>query len=178
MIVSNARAKPLDPSLPQGYGIVPTGAKVGIDATIPENIPREYYERITPTYAETAKIDDYVNGKKDAAGEPGDEAAVAALAEEIAVAIGKRRCTTPILRRDSPNTISPAPSGNCTKLKSSGRTRADACACAARRARQSRLGSEHAIPTSSMLARGRLPTASTLMPARCRELKRPFVAAA
>src|SRR5580692_10619115 len=26
MIVSNARAKPLDPSLPQGYGVVPTGA--------------------------------------------------------------------------------------------------------------------------------------------------------
>ena len=47
MIVSNARAKPLDPSLPQGYGVVPTGAKVGIDATIPEGIPREYYERIT-----------------------------------------------------------------------------------------------------------------------------------
>jgi len=47
MVVGNARAKPLDPSLPQGYGVVPTGAKVGIDATIPEGIPREYYERIT-----------------------------------------------------------------------------------------------------------------------------------
>jgi len=55
MIVSNARAKPLDPSLPQGYGTVPTGAKVGIDATIPENIPREYYERITYAYAGSAK---------------------------------------------------------------------------------------------------------------------------
>ena len=53
MIVSNARAKPLDPSLPQGYGVVPTGAKVGIDATIPEGIPREYYERITYAYADT-----------------------------------------------------------------------------------------------------------------------------
>src|SRR6516165_5899904 len=89
MVVGNARAKPLDPSLPQGYGVVPTGAKVGIDATIPEGIPREHYERITYAYAERAKIDDYVNGKKDAAGEPGDEAAVAALADEIAVAIGK-----------------------------------------------------------------------------------------
>ncbi len=85
MIVSNARAKPLDPSLPQGYGVVPTGAKVGIDATIPENIPREYYERITYAYADRAKIDDYVGGKKDAAGEAGDEAAVAALgARDIA----------------------------------------------------------------------------------------------
>src|SRR5499427_6104178 len=89
MIVTNARAKPLDPSLPQGSGVVPTGAKVGIDATIPEGIPKEHYERITYAYADSAKIDDYVNGKKDAAGEPGDEAAVAALADEIAVAIGK-----------------------------------------------------------------------------------------
>ena len=57
MIVGNARAKPLDPSLPQGYGVVPTGAKVGIDATIPEGIPHEYYERITYAYADRAKID-------------------------------------------------------------------------------------------------------------------------
>ena len=83
MIVSNARAKPLDPSLPQGYGVVPTGAKVGIDATIPEGIPREYYERITYAYAETARIDDYVKGKKDAAGQSGDDKAIAALAKEI-----------------------------------------------------------------------------------------------
>src|ERR1700691_5905904 len=84
MIVANARAKPLDPSLPQGYGVVPTGAKVGIDATIPENSPREYYERITYAYADRAKIDDYVNGKADAAGEAGDAAAVAAPAAQIA----------------------------------------------------------------------------------------------
>jgi 2,5-furandicarboxylate decarboxylase 1 len=89
MIVSNARAKPLDPSLPQGYGTVPTGAKVGIDATIPENIPREYYERITYAYAETAKIADYVSGKKDKAGEAGDDASVVALADKIAAAIEK-----------------------------------------------------------------------------------------
>ena len=89
MIVSNARAKPLDPSLPQGYGVVPTGAKVGIDATIPEGIPREYYERITYAYAESAKIDDYVNGKKDAAGARGDEKAIAALAQQILDVIAK-----------------------------------------------------------------------------------------
>src|SRR5581483_7834333 len=83
MIVSNARAKPLDPSLPQGFGVVPTGAKVGIDATIPENIPREYYERITYAYAERAKIDDYVNGKRDAAGEAGDERVVEDVAAKI-----------------------------------------------------------------------------------------------
>ena len=89
MIVTNARAKPLDPSLPQGYGVVPTGAKVGIDATIPEGIPREYYERITYAYADRAKIADYVNGKADAAGEAGDEAAVDALAAKILDAIAQ-----------------------------------------------------------------------------------------
>src|SRR5439155_22943594 len=76
LLVGNARAKPLDPSLPQGFGVVPTGAKVGIDATIPEGIPREHYERITYAYAEKARIDDYVNGKADAAGRAGDDAEV------------------------------------------------------------------------------------------------------
>src|SRR6202166_2034751 len=89
MIVTHARAKPLDPSLPQGFGVVPTGAKVGIDATIPEGIPREHYERITYAYAERAKIDDYVNGKVDRAGDGGDPTAVAALAEKILAAIDR-----------------------------------------------------------------------------------------
>jgi 2,5-furandicarboxylate decarboxylase 1 len=89
MVVSNARAKPLDPSLPQGYGVVPTGAKVGIDATIPEGIPREYYERITYAYADRAKIGDYINGKADAAGLMGDDIEVAALADKILQTIAK-----------------------------------------------------------------------------------------
>jgi 2,5-furandicarboxylate decarboxylase 1 len=87
MIVGNARAKPLDPSLPQGFGVVPTGAKIGIDATIPEGIPREHYERITYAYADTAKIDDYAAGKRDEEGRAGGDAEVAALAEEIFRAI-------------------------------------------------------------------------------------------
>jgi 2,5-furandicarboxylate decarboxylase 1 len=90
MIVSNARAKPLDPSLPQGYGVVPTGAKVGIDATIPEGIPREYYERITYAHADRARIADYIGGKTDAAGIAGDDAEVASLAEKILAAIEKQ----------------------------------------------------------------------------------------
>jgi 2,5-furandicarboxylate decarboxylase 1 len=89
MIVSNARAKPLDPSLPQGFGVVPTGAKVGIDATIPEGIPKEHYERITYAYAETARIDDYVNGKADKQGESGDDAVAAVLSNQILDAIAK-----------------------------------------------------------------------------------------
>jgi 2,5-furandicarboxylate decarboxylase 1 len=87
MIVGNARAKPLDPSLPQGFGVVPTGAKVGIDATIPEGIPREHYERITYAYADKAKIDDYVSGKADEAGKAGDPQAVERLADKILQAI-------------------------------------------------------------------------------------------
>src|SRR5512145_200965 len=47
LIVSNARAKPLDPSLPLPiHGKIPTTAKMGIDATIPENIPADRYKRI------------------------------------------------------------------------------------------------------------------------------------
>jgi 2,5-furandicarboxylate decarboxylase 1 len=88
MIVTNARAKPLDPSLAETpVGVVPTTAKVGIDATIPEGIPRERYERITYAYADSARIDDYVAGKADAAGASGDERAIEALADDILAAI-------------------------------------------------------------------------------------------
>jgi UbiD family decarboxylase len=84
MIVTEARGKPLDPSLaPRPPGVVPTTAKVGIDATISEGIPRERFERISYAYAETAKIDDYLSGKADAPGKGGDDAAVAALADKI-----------------------------------------------------------------------------------------------
>jgi 2,5-furandicarboxylate decarboxylase 1 len=65
-VIPGARAKPLDPSLPiVPPGMVPTGAKVGIDATIGEGIPRERFERISYAYADRAKINDYVAGKVD-----------------------------------------------------------------------------------------------------------------
>jgi 2,5-furandicarboxylate decarboxylase 1 len=84
MIITEARGKPLDPSLaPRPPGVVPTTAKVGIDATISEGIPRERFERISYAYAETAKIDDYLGGKADTPGKGGDDAAVAALADKI-----------------------------------------------------------------------------------------------
>jgi 2,5-furandicarboxylate decarboxylase 1 len=88
-VIPGARAKPLDPSLPQGAGVVPVGAKVGIDATIPEGIPLEHYERITYAYADTAKVEDYVNGKKDVVGKAGDEQDVEALGQKILAAIGE-----------------------------------------------------------------------------------------
>jgi len=91
LIVTNARGKPLDPSLPPTPpGVVPTTAKVGIDATIGEGIPKERYERIAYAYADTAKIADYVKGKADAAASAGDDRAVATLADEILKAIAAK----------------------------------------------------------------------------------------
>jgi 2,5-furandicarboxylate decarboxylase 1 len=86
VIIPGARAKPLDPSLPvTPPGVVPTGAKVGVDATIGEGIPRERFERIAYAYADRAKIGDYVKGKAD--GRPKtaghNESAVVKLAKEI-----------------------------------------------------------------------------------------------
>ena len=46
VIISGGRAKPLDPSLPRTGGPLVT-AKMGIDATIPDEVPRERYTRIT-----------------------------------------------------------------------------------------------------------------------------------
>jgi 2,5-furandicarboxylate decarboxylase 1 len=90
VVIPGARAKPLDPSLAvTPPGIVPTGAKVGIDATIGEGIPRERFERIAYAYADTAKIADYVKGKADKAPSTlnPDDKTVAALAEKIHKAI-------------------------------------------------------------------------------------------
>jgi 2,5-furandicarboxylate decarboxylase 1 len=90
MVVTEARGKPLDPSLPpRPQGVVPTTAKVGIDATISEGIPKERFERISYAYADTAKVDDYLKGKADHPGKLGDDAAVTALAEKIVALITK-----------------------------------------------------------------------------------------
>jgi 2,5-furandicarboxylate decarboxylase 1 len=86
IIIPGARAKPLDPSLAvMPHGVVPTGAKVGIDATIGEGIPRERFERIAYAYADKAKIADYAGGKSDPAPVQVtiDEKIVDTLANEI-----------------------------------------------------------------------------------------------
>jgi 2,5-furandicarboxylate decarboxylase 1 len=91
LIVTNARGKPLDPSLPPTpHGVVPTTAKVGIDATIGEGIPKERFERIAYAYADTARITDYVKGKADPSGKTGDEKIVANLAEQILKVIAEK----------------------------------------------------------------------------------------
>jgi 2,5-furandicarboxylate decarboxylase 1 len=59
IIVSGARSKPLDPSLPPTQGI-PTTAKMGIDATIPENVPRERYRRIVYLNEGKTRLEDYL----------------------------------------------------------------------------------------------------------------------
>ncbi len=61
MILSNARSKPLDPSLPPTEGI-PTTAKMGIDATIPEDVPQERYQRIVYFNQEKVSLESYHNG--------------------------------------------------------------------------------------------------------------------
>jgi 2,5-furandicarboxylate decarboxylase 1 len=72
-------------------GVVPIGAKVGIDATIPEGVPHERFERIAYAYADRAKIADYVAGKTDGDTQPvaSDEQTVGRLASDILSVIAK-----------------------------------------------------------------------------------------
>lgn len=65
VIVSNARAKPLDPSLMPTPGRVPTTAKMGIDATISEGLPHERFERIAYPRADSIDVQGYIDGKAD-----------------------------------------------------------------------------------------------------------------
>ncbi|HYA31070.1 MAG TPA: UbiD family decarboxylase domain-containing protein, partial [Acidobacteriota bacterium] len=96
VIVSNARSKPLDPSLPLPlHGKIPTTAKMGIDATIPENIPAERYKRIVYFNQGKVKLGDYTGP----VGEPAKPRAIAkpvetvdTLTEKIASALGKSHC--------------------------------------------------------------------------------------
>ena len=96
VIVSNARSKPLDPSLPLPiHGKVPTTAKMGIDATIPENIPAERYKRIV--YFNQGKVDlkDFIGAadeaEKTVAGSKPAESADE-LAGKIVAALEKSHC--------------------------------------------------------------------------------------
>ena len=86
IVIPGARAKPLDPSLYITPGQVPTGAKVGIDATIGEGIPKERFERISYAYFDRAKIADYAGGKADPVVLAKPDA-VTELAQKIAAAI-------------------------------------------------------------------------------------------
>jgi 2,5-furandicarboxylate decarboxylase 1 len=94
VIVSNARSKPLDPSLPLPlHGKVPTTAKMGIDATIPENIPAERYRRIVYFNQDKVKLSDYVGAAQTT--EKGTTKAIEtieSLSQRISAALGKSHC--------------------------------------------------------------------------------------
>jgi 2,5-furandicarboxylate decarboxylase 1 len=90
LIVSNARSKPLDPSLPPTPGRIPTTAKMGIDATVPEDVPRNRYNRIVYFNQGKTNLNDYVGAVEDVDKtgiEAGAERTVDATAEEILVAL-------------------------------------------------------------------------------------------
>jgi 2,5-furandicarboxylate decarboxylase 1 len=96
LIVSNARAKPLDPSLPLPlHGKVPTTAKMGVDATIPENIPAERYQRIVYFNQGRVALEKYLGPvdetKKSAAAVKPPES-VDELADKIAALLEKSHC--------------------------------------------------------------------------------------
>jgi 2,5-furandicarboxylate decarboxylase 1 len=66
LIVPNARSKPLDPSLPPAVdGKIPTTAKMGIDATIPENVPRNRYNRIVYFNQNRVQLNDFAGAGQE-----------------------------------------------------------------------------------------------------------------
>jgi 2,5-furandicarboxylate decarboxylase 1 len=90
VIISDARSKPLDPSLPPTPGRIPTTAKCGVDATIPDGVPRERYDRITYAYADRVRLEDFVGEPEGQIGtsSKGDaEVDIADLAGRVRAAI-------------------------------------------------------------------------------------------
>lgn len=94
VIISNARSKPLDPSLPPSAG-VPTTAKMGIDATIPENVPRYRYNRIIYHNQGKAKLEDYLQAQASPPppGEAAEQESVDVLAERALAMLAEKRLT-------------------------------------------------------------------------------------
>jgi len=90
LIVNNARSKPLDPSLPPlPAGMIPTTSAIGIDATRPEGVPAERYERISYANMDKVRIEDYLAGTADKPAES-NPSSIAALAEKILSEITKQ----------------------------------------------------------------------------------------
>src|ERR687891_576166 len=93
LIVSNARSKPLDPSLPPPTtGRIPTTAKMGIDATIPDNVPASRYNRIVYYHQGKVKLSDYLGPTDGAATrtvEPRPTETLDSLLDKVETALGK-----------------------------------------------------------------------------------------
>ena len=83
LIVSNARSKPLDPSLRIEPGKVPTTAKMGIDATISDDVPRARFHRIAYAYADSVRLEDYLGPANGAGAAPAAAADIDDLAQRI-----------------------------------------------------------------------------------------------
>ena len=85
-----------DPSLPLPiHGKVPTTAKMGIDATIPENIPTERYKRILYFNQDKVDLKNYLGAADDvkkpsAAAKPAES--VDEVAENIVTMLEKSHC--------------------------------------------------------------------------------------
>ncbi len=90
VIVSGARSKPLDPSLRITPGRIPTTAKMGVDATIPDDVPRERFQRIAYAYAGEVKLADYLGPADGAAAPAGPAAAAAPVAAADVPALSRR----------------------------------------------------------------------------------------
>jgi len=63
IVVQGARGKHIDPSIKAwelGKGGLPTTAKLGIDATIPEGVPRKFYKRLQYYGRDRIKLEDYL----------------------------------------------------------------------------------------------------------------------
>ena len=127
LIISNARSKPLDPSLRIEPGKVPTTAKMGIDATISDDVPRARFHRIAYAYADSVRLEDYLgpaNGarrRRPCSGRRHRRPRQNASAPTSPT----RRPISPSSPSATPRTgfrRSPARSAGCTPTKSCGRT--------------------------------------------------------
>ena len=141
IVIPGARAKPLDPSLPQGAGVVPVGAKVGIDATIPEGIPlralRAHHLRLC-RHRQGRRLCERQEGRGRQAWRRARGRG--AGGRKSSPPSSRRRSTTPTSPSASRTTTSTpwrARSAICTRPRSSGRTRAGGCACAGANSLQS-----------------------------------------
>ena len=92
LIISNARSKPLDPSLPPVEGGIPTTAKMGIDATISENVPKYRYQRIIYVNQGKVRLEDYLGEKKSPGPQRKEDVnreSVEQLSEKVLEALGE-----------------------------------------------------------------------------------------
>lgn len=80
--IPDVRAKPLDPSLRITPGITPVTTKCGIDATIPDDLPRERFERIEYAYADKLKLEDYI-GDTEGSAQPTGDVDITGLASRV-----------------------------------------------------------------------------------------------